>query len=835
MKPLSASEFQKLEQLFDEGLAVPAEEREAWMQSRCGTDASAAQWLRGMFSAEAGETSSSTVRFGPYRMLRKLGQGGMGTVFLAERDDGQYERQVAVKTLSGPFRSAYLMERFRQECRILASLDHPNIARLLDSGIDASGQPYLVMEYVDGELLDRYAAQVPRAAQLDLFLKICEAVRFAHQRLIVHRDLKPSNILVTGDGVVKLLDFGTARLLDDSNTGNTIQEWRTFTPEYASPEQVTGRYIGTASDVYSLGVILYRLLTGRAPYTITDRSPATIAQVVLESGASPSGLDPDLDAILSRAMRKDAEDRYQSVDELAEDVRRYRDGQPVLARRGDRWYRLRKLAFRYRWYVGGAAAALFLVTVGAGAVFWQYRIAEARNAELRRLTGTVLSEFFGQVTDLPGSAPAQRVLVGRALESLDRLAKESGDDPWIRRRLADGYVKLAGLLADPYIQNLGDVKGGLENAEKALRILALQPGDRESRQIEALALRTKAAILYGSGGGGALEAAKASASACGELNDLQCAAFSWSVVGDIQGQVGTYSQGSLVDAIAAYERAKASLEELLRAKPDDQQARRSLNGLRIKLGNIVMFSNPEKAIVLFQAASEEIQRMAMDVQRRAGMRRMLGLSEAKLARAKASLQRADAKENAARALEIARGFAAISPGDTRAQDDLALSYFDNGVVAESLGDAQSAALFYRQAAMAAAELRRKRPDNPRARSIDEESRAIAGLWNPDLFASGQAALAQILERSRGEQGKLFDWDTALGIATHPRYRYQWKAAEFAPLARQAVEKSGRNNAYYLTFQALITRDAADARAALARLGPERSIQRQRLEAIAASR
>jgi eukaryotic-like serine/threonine-protein kinase len=826
---MTPEQFTTVERLFHDALQIPPAQREEWIAEHTAGDPDAAQWLRLMLEGE--QTSSAPQRFGPYRVLRKLGQGGMGSVFLAERDDGQYERQVAVKTLSGPFQNSYLVERFRQECRILASLDHPGIARLLDSGFDTSGQPYLVMEFIDGLPLDEYSASLPPRERLGLFRAICGAVSYAHQRLVVHRDLKPSNILVSSGGMVKLLDFGTARLMEtDAAPGVTQNEWRAYTPEYASPEQVSGAFIGTGSDVYSLGVILYRLLAGRAPYSITDRSPASLVRAVIETHPSPPGSDADLNAIVSRALRKLPEERYESVAEMDADVGRYLDGSPVVARRGDTWYRTRKFLARYRWYVAAAASVLLLVAIGTGAVLWQYRIAQERNAELRRLTGTVLSEFYSQVLDLPGSTGAQRVLLGRALESLDRLAMESSNDVWVQRQLADGYLKLAALQADPYGQNLGDVAGGVANAEKALRILGERPRDREGQLLRAVALRTKASILFGSGGAGALEAAKKSALAFEALGEAQGAALSWSVVGDIHGQIGTYNQGSVEESIAAYERAKQRLEQILARKPGDARAERSLNGLRIKIGNALLFSDPAKAAPLFAEAARTIRSMPTDTQRRSGMRRMLGLAEAKLARAQAALQNPEAVQHGQAALDIAKGFAAISAGDSRAQDDLALSYLDNAVILDQLGKPEAAA-FYRLAASTAAELRRRQPENPRFRSIEEETRAMAGMFNPDLKASGEAALADILRRAQGPEGQLFDWDAALGVLTHPHYNYRPSPREALDLARRAVAKTSSKNAYYLSFLAFASREPADAKAALAGLSPGPTYTRRRLEEI----
>jgi len=337
-------------------------------------------------------------RIGPYRLLREIGHGGMGTVFLAARDDAEFEKKVAIKVVRGPD-SDEVLARFRRERQILAGLEHPNIARLLDGGTTEDGLPYLVMEYVEGERIDRYCDEhhVGIRHRLEMFRGVCAAVAYAHRNLVVHRDLKPANILVTTEGMPKLLDFGIAKLLGpvSGGAGDTLLA---MTPDYASPEQVRARPLTTATDVYSLGVILYELLTGVRPYRVKTSEPMEVLRAVCEQepeapstavvrgGSRPGSgsegdtdrtpeetgrlreetparlrkrLRGDLDAIVLSALQKEPERRYASVDAFSEDIGRYLEGRPVQALRSSRLYRLRKLASRHA--VGLGAAALVLV------------------------------------------------------------------------------------------------------------------------------------------------------------------------------------------------------------------------------------------------------------------------------------------------------------------------------------------------------------------------------------------------------------------------------------------------------------------------------------------
>jgi tetratricopeptide (TPR) repeat protein len=352
-------------------------------------DSGASAFLAREVSIAAGralpQLDGKGLRCGPYRLLDTVGRGGMGTVYLAERVDGEVTQRAAVKLLA-PGAGEIQRERFLQERQILASLSHPNIARLLDAGHLESGQPFLAMEYVDGEPIDVFAAGMSVRDRIALFLKVCAAVAYLHRNQVVHRDLKPSNILVTGaasgqPGEPKLLDFGIAKLLDIA-TDSTLTGLRMLTPDYASPEQMAGGQLSAATDTYSLGAVLYKLLTGKPAHEFDDRSAEGIARTVITREVTrPSKWAPelkgDLESILLKALRKDPRERYANVNEFAEDLKAYLASRAVRARSGTAWYRARKFLRRNRTAVLTAGLAVAASAAGVMGILIVARTARA--------------------------------------------------------------------------------------------------------------------------------------------------------------------------------------------------------------------------------------------------------------------------------------------------------------------------------------------------------------------------------------------------------------------------------------------------------------------------
>jgi eukaryotic-like serine/threonine-protein kinase len=440
---------------------------------------------------------------GAYKIIREIGHGGMGAVYLAERADGAFEQQVALKIVRGSFADSELVRRFRRERQILASLNHPNISRLLDGGVSQNGEPFLAMEHVEGVRIDDYcdARRLSIDERLRLFLTVCQAVSYAHQHLIVHRDIKPSNILVTKDSVPKLLDFGIAKLLDAEHAAEHTQtELRAFTPDYASPEQVRGEQITTASDVYSLGALLEELLSDasnrkKAPLLFEQTTlPRKAAKTNLPAAETKENqrrtvkgrkpLSVELRRIVEMARREEPARRYASVAQFAEDIQRYLDGLPVRAQKDSFTYRASKFVQRHK--AGVAAAALMLLTLVGGivATAWQARRAtqQARFAsaqrdraqrrfdDVRKLSNSLLFEITPKIERLEGSIEARETLVKRALEYLDSLAEEAGDDLQLQSELAAAYEKVGDLQGAPGKPNLSDFSGALASLEKAKAI-----------------------------------------------------------------------------------------------------------------------------------------------------------------------------------------------------------------------------------------------------------------------------------------------------------------------------------------------------------------------------
>lgn len=392
---------------------------------------------------------------GPYRLLRRLGEGGMGVVYLAERQESGFCQRVALKLLRAGFLDPRLADHVEHERRVLARLEHPNIARLIDGGTTPSGQPYLAMELVEGDTLMDHVTRhaLPLSARIPLFIRICEAVHHAHQQLVIHRDLKPSNVVVGQDGRPRLLDFGIAKLLDPEIGGSGLTRstpW--ITPAYASPEQFRGQPVGTLSDVYSLGVILYELLSDEKPYVLEGLSPAEMEHRLCEVPPAPPSercrdsrrsreLRGDLDTIALKALAKDPSRRYPSAEQLADDLRRHREGRPVGARPDSVGYRLRKLVQRHRVASGVTGAALLLAVAGLLAVLWQAAIARRerdRAEEARTQAEEVTRNLIGLFeTADPGLAPVDTTVAHSLLRQGLAQAEALAGQPLVQASVLD--------------------------------------------------------------------------------------------------------------------------------------------------------------------------------------------------------------------------------------------------------------------------------------------------------------------------------------------------------------------------------------------------------------
>ena len=539
---MNPERWERVKQLLDQAIAIESSERSSFLDHACDGDpelrnevdsllASHALAGTAFLKTPAVDLKASTLspgrslegrRMGVYQIVEQIGHGGMGEVYRAVRADGQYTKEVAIKLVRGGFDSRFVLERFLNERQILASLDHPNIARLVDGGTTEDAIPYLVMELIEGTRIDLFCDEhkLSITRRLQLFRQVCTAVQYAHQRLVIHRDIKPSNILVTKEGVPKLLDFGIAKILDPAAGAETTM-LRPMTPEYASPEQIRGEPITTASDVYSLGVVLYQLLTGRSPYpggarnshelarAVCETDPGRPSVVVLKPQPAHDGeqveplspaqvsetregspaklhrrLEGDLDNIVLMAVRKEPQRRYASVEQFAEDIRRHLEALPVAATTGSWRYRAGRFAVRHKAGVLATTVVLIALAAGIGAtvraarIAWQQaQIAQSERAraekrfnDVRKLANSLIFEIHDSIQDLPGATPSRKLLLDRAVEYLDKLSTDTAGDLDLQRELAWGYQRLSAVQGDTSQSNLGQISAAEASIRKSIAL-----------------------------------------------------------------------------------------------------------------------------------------------------------------------------------------------------------------------------------------------------------------------------------------------------------------------------------------------------------------------------
>ena len=529
-----ADDLRQLSALLDEALDLPEEDRIAWLDSRNGIAEPLRARLRELLSHRAGsddftlptlsrygeadiaklvgttnacppaDAPMANQTIGPYRLIREIGRGGMGSVWLAERSDGALKRQVALKLPHIALAENQLVDRFARERDILAGLVHPHIARLYDAGITEDGRPYLAMEYVAGQALGDYCQShdLDLAARLVIFRQVLRAIQYAHSQLVVHRDLKPGNILVTDEGDVRLLDFGIAKLLhSDATLATELTELGgPLTLQYAAPEQILGQRIGAGADIYSLGMLLYELLAGALPFRLRRVTRGAIEEAILSSQpALPSQagrgrvawakrLAGDLDTILLKALKKDPAERYLTASALADDIDRYLNGEPVLARPDTVWYRAGKFVSRYRWGVAAVTTIIIALAAGLGAALWQAGVAEenAEKAQKEARTAQAVKEFmrgvfYANSAQQPDPAKARETTARELLDlGAARIDAALAEAPEAKQEMLMIFTEL-------YSQ-LGLSAKSLEFAQQRVRLLRELKGASVEDRVYALLL-----------------------------------------------------------------------------------------------------------------------------------------------------------------------------------------------------------------------------------------------------------------------------------------------------------------------------------------------------------
>jgi serine/threonine protein kinase/predicted negative regulator of RcsB-dependent stress response len=792
---MTPERWQQLKELLAPALDLGVSQRSAYLEQVCLGEPSLRSDLERLLAAEdkagtgflsglapfgdPGDDSHSGskpligLRVGSYKIVEEIGSGGMGEVYRAFRADDQYRKQVAIKLVRAGQDSKAVVQRFKNERQILAGLDHPNIARLLDGGETEDGLPYFVMELIEGMPIDKYCddRKLTITDRLVLLRQVCFAVQYAHQHLTIHRDIKPSNILVTPDGVPKLLDFGIARMLDPTADEGQLQPtltiFRALTPGYASPEQVTGAAITTASDLYSLGVVLYELLTSRSPYRLTGRSPqeialavcevesekpstmvsriqteedgngspATAAEVAALRQVSPDKLSKrlagDLDNIVLMALRKEPQRRYASVEQFAEDIRRHLENLPVIARKDAVGYRTSKFLTRHKAGVASAAAIFLTLVLGMAATLREAQIARAQQAraerhfkDIRELSNSLMIDIHDAIQDLPGSTPARKMLVDRSLKYLDRLASESGGDTSLLRELATAYERVATVQGNPFGANLGDLQGATVSYRKAALIWdslsKANPGNTQDLVGLARTYRQLAGTVANVGGGDPLELMQKAVDVSERMEssvsvDPQVAEeleLDYRRIASIQIRTGGDPEGALTNC----RKALSIAAQRLNSSPTDRMLQRNVGAIKGRMGEILA---------------------------------ELGA-------------RGEALESSRQALEILRSLAR-DPTDAWAHRVLALYGISRGDILLMSGDSAGALQSYRQGQAGLERLATSDPQNAQVRVE---------------LATSYARVGHALSREGNERGALAMFKRAIGV--------------FEPMARDPQHSEARD-------------------------------------------
>jgi tetratricopeptide (TPR) repeat protein/predicted Ser/Thr protein kinase len=733
----------RLEALFHQALTYPSSERATQARALCQSDPELLSELLALLDSDASvenllHASAPTVdpqalllrhnipngsggavqqdpwlgrTLGPFRVERILGRGGMGVVYLGQRVTEDFQQTVAIKVIARHLRSSPAVSQFLLERETLAQLQHPNIARLLDGGV-YEGVPYVVMEYVDGRRIDAVCDDPATTVDttIRLILQLCEAVDYVHRNLILHRDLKPGNVMVTVEGVVKLLDFGTLKLIAATNASSDMTQagMRSVTLRYASPEHIRGDAVSTASDVYSLGMMLYRLLAGHLPEGMDnlpiseylERLKTAKLQPPCVGKGIPRHLAKDLDAIVLKAIRQEPEARYSSVDALAADLSSALADTSVSAREGHLRYQAGKFYRHRRTAILGTAAVLVVLAVGLAEVARQGRIArtETRRDEAgveseRKLAHLLFKDYFDQLKQIPGSIDAQRKAVTQSVSYLDDLSRTT-DSQVLQLDAAEAYRKMALLQGDPYEQNIGDPAGALASLNKAQAIAqklkSATPNDKTVLSTLALVKRTQSEVLYGIGKSHeALDSMRSSiaiydalvASPTVTVAQLQLTSNAYNGLGDELGEPGSASIGDSAGALSAYRKDIELSQRALSMDPKYSLPRQSIAIAHDKIGKILVRTDPKAAVDAYHQSLAEREDQPEPDKSSFRNRRGIGVNFLDLGEA---LTEARDYTSAISAFEqgrsIIEAYAVADPKDIRAQHDLSVALTGESLV-----------------------------------------------------------------------------------------------------------------------------------------------------------
>ena len=811
---MNVQSWQRVKEIFLDAVEQEPTARERYLREACAGDPVLLAEVQTLLSAdeEAGnfianpafssldvtwpeaDTSPTNIgeRIGSYEVVRELGRGGMGTVYLGARADAQFDKQVAIKIVRRGMDTDFVLRRFSRERQMLAALDHPNIGKLLDGGMTEDGLPYFIMEYIEGLSINTYCDQhkLSITERLKLFRQVCSAVHYAHQNLVVHRDIKPSNILVTRDGTPKLLDFGIAKLLNPALAARTVDQTGTFmrlmTPEYASPEQAQGLSITTASDVYSLGVLLYELLTGHGPYRLKGRAPVEIVQAVCEQEperpstavsrveevstndrvrahatssaktiANSRDTEPtrlrrrlagDLDNIILKALRKEPQRRYGSAEQLSEDIRRHLEGLPVTARRDTFAYRSSKFFRRHR--AGLAAALLILLTIlaGTGATIWEAHRANVERAraerrfnDVRKLANSFMFEVHDAIKDLPGSTSARELVVKRALEYLDSLARESTDDASLKNELGIAYRKVGDVQGQYTNAGLGDTAAAIESYRKAValheKLYQAETGNSEyadqlttdyGHLSEALELtgKTSAAMEYANK---ALEIDKAISAA--HPDDLKLRATlgkAYYNLGELYADTGDAAR-----AVEVHKQGLAVREVLPALTPSDWKTRHNLATSYNAIGRALnTLGDKTNALAYLRKALEIDDELARADPNNAFFWRVLAAHDDHIFETLKDVEPVKALEYKRKGVALSERLLAADPKDAAARFSTALDYKKLGKACLKTGDAHQALDYFNKSLALYEELAAGDSDNVEIRYSMAE--VYTGIGNANL-------------------------------------------------------------------------------------------------------